>query len=155
VKRGVAVALVLAASVSLPSAAQEPRKVFRIGILSPAQQTSTKAFDAFRKGLRELGYVDGENISIEYRLAAWDYSRLPAMAGELVRLPVDVIALTADFWVSATVTQVTLFRGNSTDILVYRYFMKITSLASLVSQLHAQWDRETALQNQQPDLPQD
>jgi ABC-type uncharacterized transport system substrate-binding protein len=93
VKRGVAdlVALALAASVSLPSAAQEPRKVFRIGILSPAQQTSTKAFDAFRKGLHELGYVDGENISIEYRLAAWDYSRLPAMAGELVRLPVDVI----------------------------------------------------------------
>jgi putative tryptophan/tyrosine transport system substrate-binding protein len=52
---------------------------------------STKAFDAFRDGLRELGYVEGANIRIEYRLAAWDFGRLPAMAADLVRLPVDVI----------------------------------------------------------------
>jgi putative ABC transport system substrate-binding protein len=65
--------------------------VFRIGILSPAQQTSTKSFDAFREGLREFGYIDGTNIKIEYRLAAGDLSRLPAMAADLVRLPVDVI----------------------------------------------------------------
>jgi putative ABC transport system substrate-binding protein len=73
------------------STAEQPGKVFRIGILSPAGSPSTKAFDAFRKGLADLGYIDGQNIGIEYRLAAWDYSRLPAMAGELVRLPVDVI----------------------------------------------------------------
>jgi putative ABC transport system substrate-binding protein len=63
----------------------------RIGILSPAERTATKVFDAFRIGLADLGYIDGQNIRIEYRLAAGDYSRLPAMAGELVRLPVDII----------------------------------------------------------------
>jgi putative ABC transport system substrate-binding protein len=70
--------------------AQQPGKVFRIGILSPAA-ASTKAFDAFRGGLRELGYIEGSNIKIEYRLAIWDYGRLPAMAADLVRLPVDLI----------------------------------------------------------------
>jgi putative ABC transport system substrate-binding protein len=74
-----------------PGAAQQPGKPFHIGILSPAERTSTKVFDAFRKGLAEFGYIDGQNIRIEYRLAAGDYSRLPAMAGELVRLPVDII----------------------------------------------------------------
>jgi putative ABC transport system substrate-binding protein len=81
----------LAAGAPSPGAAQQPRKLFRIGILSPAQQTSTKSFDALREGLRELGYIDGESISIEYRLAAGDLSRLSAMAADLVRLPVDVI----------------------------------------------------------------
>ncbi len=75
----------------LPGAAQQPKKVFRIGVLSPAAQPDTKIFDAFRQGLRHSGYVDGQNIIIEYRLAAGDLSRLPAMAADLVRLPVDVI----------------------------------------------------------------
>jgi putative ABC transport system substrate-binding protein len=74
-----------------PGAAQLPGKPFRIGILSPAERTSTKIFDAFREGLRDVGYIDGENIVIEYRLAAGDSSRLPAMAVELVRMPVDII----------------------------------------------------------------
>jgi putative ABC transport system substrate-binding protein len=74
-----------------PGAAQQPGKPVRIGILSPAERTSTKVFDAFRKGLADLGYIDGQNIRIEYRLAAGDYSRLPTMAGELVQLPVDII----------------------------------------------------------------
>ena len=73
--------------------AQQAGKVFRIGVLSLAGQTSTKIFDPFREGLRDLGYVDGQNVTIEYRLAAGDFSRLPAMAGELVRLPVDVIVI--------------------------------------------------------------
>jgi putative ABC transport system substrate-binding protein len=74
-----------------PGAAQQPGKPFRIGILSPPERTSTEVFDAFRKGLADLGYIDGQNIRIVYRLAAGDYSRLPAMAGELVQLPVDII----------------------------------------------------------------
>src|SRR6202007_2965642 len=44
-----------------------------------------------RHGLHKLGYADGANIKIEYRLAAWDYRRLPAMTTDLVWLPVDVI----------------------------------------------------------------
>jgi len=84
-------AVAVSAAASMPSTAQEPKKVFRIGVLSPAERSTTKIFDAFREGLRDHGYVDGQNITIEYRLAAGDISRLPAMAGELVRLPADVI----------------------------------------------------------------
>jgi putative ABC transport system substrate-binding protein len=84
-------AIAILAAVSFSATAQRPAKVFRIGILSPAASSSTKAFDAFRDGLRELGYIEGATIKIEYRLAAWDYSRLSAMAADLVRLPVDVI----------------------------------------------------------------
>ena len=79
------------AGASMSSAAQQPAKVFHIGILSPAAASSTKAFDAFRGGLRELGYIEGSNVEIEYRIAAWGYDRLPALAADLVRLPVDVI----------------------------------------------------------------
>ena len=80
----------------LPSAAQQQLgKVPRIGILSPAEQPSTKVFDAFRKGLRALGYIEGRNITIEYRLAGGNIGRLPALAGELARLPVDVMVTDA------------------------------------------------------------
>jgi putative ABC transport system substrate-binding protein len=79
------------AAASFSATAQQATKVFRIGILSPAASPSTKAFDAFRDGLRELGYIEGANIKIEYQLAAWGYGRLPGMAADLVRLPVDII----------------------------------------------------------------
>jgi len=79
------------ASAVPPAIAQQPGKVFRLGILSPAARPDTKIFDAFRKGLADLGYIDGQNIRIEYRLSAGDFSRLPAMAGELVRLAVEII----------------------------------------------------------------
>src|SRR5215469_4555114 len=78
-------AIAVSATASLSSTAQEPKKVFRIGVLSPAERSTTKIFDAFREGLRDHGYVDGQNITIEYQLAAGDTSRLPEMAGELVR----------------------------------------------------------------------
>jgi hypothetical protein len=81
----------LVAGAPSTAVAEQPAKVFRIGILSPAEQTSTKIFDAFREGLRGRGYIDGQNIIIEYRLAAGDYSRLPTLASELVRFPVDII----------------------------------------------------------------
>jgi putative ABC transport system substrate-binding protein len=72
-------------------AQQQAAKPVRIGILSPAPQSSTKLFDAFRARLRELGYIEGKNITIEYRLSAGDMGRLPGMAADLVRLPVDII----------------------------------------------------------------
>jgi putative ABC transport system substrate-binding protein len=84
-------AIAVSAAASLSGTAQPPGKVFRIGILSPAASPSTKAFDSLRKGLRELGYIEGANITIEYRLAAGDYGQLPGMAADLVRLPVDLI----------------------------------------------------------------
>jgi hypothetical protein len=78
-------------SVSLAHA-QQPRKVPRIGYLSAssASEVSPRA-DAFRQGLRELGYVEGKNLVIEFRYAEGKFDNLPALAAELVRLKVDVI----------------------------------------------------------------
>ena len=72
--------------------AQQPPKVPRIGFLGPnSPSTNPARIEAFRQGLRELGYVEGKNISIEYRYAEGKLDRLPALAAELVRLKVDVI----------------------------------------------------------------
>jgi len=68
--------------------AQQPKKVSRIGFLSDSRQPWD---EAFRQGLRELGYVEGQNITIEYRYAEGKFERLPDLVGELVRLNVDVI----------------------------------------------------------------
>ena len=72
--------------------AQPPGKVYRVGVLGSTSPTAHGAFvDAFREGLRERGYVEGKNVSLEYRWAAGDYTRLPALAAELVRMNVDLI----------------------------------------------------------------
>jgi putative ABC transport system substrate-binding protein len=72
-------------------AAQQP-KVFRIGFLGVANLRSyAPQVEALRAGLRDLGYVEGRNIAIEYRWADGDYQRLPALAAELVRSNPDVI----------------------------------------------------------------
>ena len=68
--------------------AQSPGKVPRIGVLSPG---GLDRADAFRQGLRELGYVEGRNILIEYRTADGHLERLPRLAVELARLKVDLI----------------------------------------------------------------
>src|SRR5207253_10737043 len=72
--------------------AQQPKKVPRIGFLSGVFPSSISArTEAFRQGLRELGYVEGKNIVIEWRSAEGKADRLPALAAELVRLKVDII----------------------------------------------------------------
>jgi putative ABC transport system substrate-binding protein len=72
--------------------AQQPRKVPRIGLLfSVSASSAADRIEAFRQGLRELGYVEGSNIILEYRYAESRLDRLPALAAELVRLKVDVI----------------------------------------------------------------
>jgi len=74
--------------------AQEPKKAPRLGFLGATSPSAVAArLDAFRQGLRELGYVGGKNIAIEYRYAEGKLDRLPALAAELVRLKVDVIVL--------------------------------------------------------------
>ena len=83
--------LVLGLAAMPPTAeAQQAAKVPRIGFLSPGSATSSPT-DAFRQGLRELGYVEGQNLVVEYRWADGDTARLPALAAELVRLRVDVL----------------------------------------------------------------
>jgi len=80
-------------SESLAAEVRQPNKVYRIGVLSPfsASFGPGPSFDAFPKALRELGYVEGRNISFEYRWADGQFNRLPELAAELVRLRVDVI----------------------------------------------------------------
>ena len=75
----------------LPAEAQQPTKVPRIGYLLGAPFRYLDRTEAFRQGLRELGYVEGKNIVIEWRSAEGKLDRLPALAAELVRLKVDVI----------------------------------------------------------------
>jgi putative ABC transport system substrate-binding protein len=75
-----------------PVRAQQPTKLPRIGYIGGASlSTSPARIEAFRQGLRELGYVEGKNIVIEYRHAEGKLDRLPALAAELVRLKVDII----------------------------------------------------------------
>jgi putative tryptophan/tyrosine transport system substrate-binding protein len=76
----------------LTAGAQQSGKGYRIGVLettSPALNAAN--LDAFRRGLRELGYVEGHNFTIEYRTADGRPERFPGLAAELVRLKVDVI----------------------------------------------------------------
>ncbi|MGH2358933.1 MAG: ABC transporter substrate-binding protein [bacterium] len=84
--------LLLLAVAALAADAQPAGKVYRIGVLAPASPgASTDLIEAFRDGLQELGYVDGRNITIEWRWAHGKVERLPELAAELVRLKVDLI----------------------------------------------------------------
>src|SRR5262249_27140223 len=85
------VAIVLLA-LGVIAEAQQPTKVPRIGFLrSLPLSANPYRIDAFRQGLRDLGYVEGKNIVIEWRSAEEKLDRLPMLAAELVRLKVDVI----------------------------------------------------------------
>jgi putative tryptophan/tyrosine transport system substrate-binding protein len=73
------------------SAQQTSGKIPRVGILSVADSERAAIFDAFRQGLRDLGYVEGRDIILEFRLARGDLSLGPQLAAELLALPVDII----------------------------------------------------------------
>jgi len=77
----------------LPAEAQQAGKVYRIGFLRfrCSSLTTNTRYIAFRKGLRELGYIEGQNFVIEYRCADRKRERRPEIAAEMVRLKVDVI----------------------------------------------------------------
>jgi putative ABC transport system substrate-binding protein len=78
------------------ASAQQAAKVPRIGYLSPSTPTAIVARqEAFRQGLRELGYLEGKTILVEYRYAENNVDRLPELATELVRLKVDVVVTTS------------------------------------------------------------
>ncbi|HEU5193145.1 MAG TPA: ABC transporter substrate-binding protein [Methylomirabilota bacterium] len=83
--------IMLACALAAPAVAQR-EKLYRVGMLerTPAS-TSAANLDAFRQGLRELGYVEGESFAIEYRSADGRDDRFPALAAELVQANVDVI----------------------------------------------------------------
>jgi ABC-type uncharacterized transport system substrate-binding protein len=92
-RKALALALLVAcAAAPLSAAAQQAGRVYRLGFLSMrAGPTDNPQLDAFRAGLRELGYVEGRNVVLEVRYAAGDDRQLGGLAAELVRLNPDVI----------------------------------------------------------------
>ena len=105
----VAIATFILASFRL-AAAQQPNNVARIGFLAASSRSGMSHLtEPFLQGLREVGYVEGKNIAIEYRWADGKFERLPELAAELVRLKVDVIV--------AAVTQASLAAKNATGAI--------------------------------------
>jgi putative ABC transport system substrate-binding protein len=82
---GVAVAWPLAAR------AQKTAEVPRVGLLSPAASETTATLTAFREGIRDLGYIEGKTITLDFRVSKGNMDALPALAAELTRIPVSVI----------------------------------------------------------------
>jgi putative tryptophan/tyrosine transport system substrate-binding protein len=91
---GIKTTVVLLVGLALASVhiaeAQQPPKVAKIGWLS-ARSSSVPGPELFRPALRELGYIEGKNIAIEYRYADNKFDRLPVLADELVNLKVEVL----------------------------------------------------------------
>jgi putative ABC transport system substrate-binding protein len=93
-------ALLLA--LSIPVEAQQPKKVPRIGVLTSASSAEMAPFiEAFRQGLRDLGYVEGKDIVLEIRGGEANPSRVSDLATELVHLKVDIIVAGGNFAVRA------------------------------------------------------
>ena len=98
-RRNTLFALLALGAAPLASLAQQPRNVWRIGILSQTTRPATLDADNlsnFLRGLRELGYVEGRNLIVEWRFADDKLDRLPALAAELVALRADVLVSTAN-----------------------------------------------------------
>jgi len=94
-------------ALSFPVQAQQPGKIPRIGVLGGGSPSTYKVLlVVFRQGLRELGYIEGQNIAIEYRYADGKSERLADLAAELVRLRLDVI-VTSGTQVTRAVKQAT------------------------------------------------
>src|SRR6516225_1089579 len=76
-----------------PAEAQQPAKIPRIGYVSATGSTSNpgRNVEAFRQGLRDLGYVEGKNIIVEYRSTEGNQERVPGFVAELIQLKVDVL----------------------------------------------------------------
>jgi putative ABC transport system substrate-binding protein len=85
---------------SYSASAQQPKKIYRIGYLSLGLGIQPGE-EAFRQGLRELGYIDGQNIVVEWRFAKGKADLLPELAAELVRLKVDIIIASATLAIQA------------------------------------------------------
>jgi putative ABC transport system substrate-binding protein len=111
VKRREFITLIGGAAATWPAGmnAQQPEKVAKIGYLAPRSVALRERDEVFRQGLRDLGYIEGKNIAIEYRFAEGDFDRLPALAAELVQLKVDIIV--------AEVTQASLAAKGATSTI--------------------------------------
>lgn len=98
-KLGVGALLAVLLILPLTAEAQEAGKIARIGMLGP--RPADPFVEAFKEGLRELGYVEGRNINVEYRWTEGRTERLPGVAADLARLKVDVIVASSQAAVAA------------------------------------------------------
>ncbi len=86
-----ALLIIFALFAPLPGEAQQAGKIWRVGILGGLSGPQSPRWEPFREGLREMGYVEGQNIAIEWRLSGGKAERFPDLAADLARLKVDVI----------------------------------------------------------------
>src|SRR5215510_2918939 len=112
---------VILLTLAVVTEAQQPKIVPRVGYLSNADAATNSArAEGIRLALRELGYIEGQNIAIEYRFAEGKVDRAPELAAELVRLKVDIIVVASgDQWIwaakNATKTIPIVMMGQGTD----------------------------------------
>jgi ABC-type uncharacterized transport system substrate-binding protein len=126
--------------------AQEPKKIPRIGLLlSGARSSDSIRTGAFRQGLRELGYVEGQNIVIEYRYAEGERNRLTALAANLVGLPVDII-------VAGGSGAISVARKNTSTIPIVMAQSSDPVAAGLVAGLVRSGGNVTGLSGMAPEL---
>src|SRR5215470_18290951 len=129
-----------------PAEAQQAKKVPRIGFLvtsSASDPQTVLGLDALRQGLRDLGYVEGKNINIEYRYAEGRPEQLPELAKELVRLKIDILVVQNDRTAravqksTATIPIVITGAGNLTGLVasLARPGGNVTGLTSYTAEL--------------------
>ena len=106
-RRDTVLALLALGAAPLAAEAQRAARVARKGYLSPNLAASPYLRDAFLQGLRDLGYVEGRNVVIEYRDAEGKFERVSALAAELVALKVDVIFVAGGTRVTLAAMQAT------------------------------------------------
>ncbi|MBI4490889.1 MAG: ABC transporter substrate-binding protein [Deltaproteobacteria bacterium] len=120
-KRKIVPVLLAILSLSLlhPAEAQQPKKIAKIGYLLPSTPAAAAPnIEAFRQGLRELGYVEGKNVVLELRYGDARAERLPELARELAGLKVDVIVTATDVAIAAVKREtqtIPIVMANSTD----------------------------------------
>src|SRR6266508_2616926 len=113
--------VVVLLAVAITVEAQQPKKVSRLGYLSNTDAATDSArAEGIRLALRELGYIEGQNIAIEYRYAEGKVDRESGLAAELVRLKVDIIVVASgDQWIraakNATKTIPIVMMGQGSD----------------------------------------
>jgi putative ABC transport system substrate-binding protein len=133
-------------ALGLPVQAQQPRKIAKIGYLVPSNAAAhAPNLEAFRQGLRDLGYVEGKTFVLERRYAEGRFERLPELARELVGLKVDVIVANSDVTIAALKREtrtIPIVMSNSTDPVA----------TGLVASLARPGGNVTGLSNISPEL---
>jgi ABC-type uncharacterized transport system substrate-binding protein len=121
--------VVMLLAFAVTAAAQQPKKVSRIGFLVPGSaSTYGSRIEAFHKGLRELKYVEGQNVKIEYRYAEGKLDRLNGLADELARLKVDLIVTSGGASVDAAkraTSTIPIVVANTGDLVKSGYVVSL------------------------------